>query len=311
MKRLFALISLLFFFASGLCAQKTSFEDVNLRRHRSAEKRALVDRYGVLTFNDSARKLEFRGDGGDHFDVGYDDVEKVVSEVTTHMRGGGVSRAISIFEPPFGWIAGSALASVHINSNWVYLRYRSGESDTSILLETPEKSSGQIVIKATQVFGSRMSVTSFPEKAADIKLSDLKDLKSKQVVRVDEKNHPLPEMRLDKATVVVVCPPLAGHRQGSGLQFKIHANDDVIAVNRLGTYSFAYLDPGKYRLASQHQNASGFEMDLQAGQEYFFLQNTFQDGLSAAETVLSRNSPELVNYLLDGSYFSDWKPKEK
>jgi len=25
------------------------------------------------------------------------------------------------------------------------------------------------------------------------------------------------------------------------------------------------------------------------------------------ETSLSRNSPELVNYLLDGSYYSDWK----
>ncbi len=91
----------------------------------------------------------------------------------------------------------------------------------------------------------------------------------------------------------------------------MYANGEVIAVNRLGTYSFAYLDAGKYRLVSQQQNASGFEMELEAGNEYFFLQNTFQDGLSAAETVLSRNSPELVNYLLDGSYFSDWKPKAK
>jgi len=49
-------------------------------------------------------------------------------------------------------------------------------------------------------------------------------------------------------------------------------------------------------------------MDLEAGREYFFLQNTFESGL---RTVLSRNSPELVSYLVEGSYFSDWKPKEK
>jgi hypothetical protein len=175
----------------------------------------------------------------------------------------------------------------------------------------PESSSAKIVDKATALFGSRMSVTSFPEKAMDIKLSDLKRLKSKEVIRVDDKDHPLPETKPDKATVVVVCPPLAGHRQGAGAQFRIHANDEIIAVNRPGTYSVAYLDPGKYRLVSQQQNASGFDIDLQAGQEYFFLQNTFQNGLSAAETVLSRNSPELVNYFLDGSYFSDWKPKEE
>ncbi len=311
MRRFLTLIFLLLFFAAGLSAQKTAFENVKIRRHRSAEKRVLVDKYGTLTVDDSARKLIFEGEDHGRIEVGYDEVQQVVSEVTTHMRGGGVSRAISFTEPLFGWIAGSMIASVRVNSHWLYLRYRSGENDASILFGMPESSSAKIVEKATALFGSKMSVTSFPEKAAEIKLSDLKQLKSKEAVRVDEKNHPLPETKPDKATVVVVCPPVAGHRQGSGVQFRIHANDEIVAVNRLGTYSFAYLDPGKYRLVSQQQNASGFEMNLEAGQEYFFLQNTFQNGLSAAETVLSRNSPELVNYLLDGSYFSDWKPKEK
>jgi hypothetical protein len=79
----------------------------------------------------------------------------------------------------------------------------------------------------------------------------------------------------------------------------------------MGTYSFAYLDPGKYRLVSQQENANGFEMELEAGREYFFLQNTFQEGLTPQVTALSRNSPELVTYLLNGSYFSDWKNKRK
>ena len=51
-------------------------------------------------------------------------------------------------------------------------------------------------------------------------------------------------------------------------------------------------------------------MELAAGHEYFFLQNVFQGALKS-ETVLSRNSSELGTYLMGGSYFSDWKTKEK
>ncbi len=158
MKRLCTLICLLFFSASGMSAQKTVFEDVELCLHRR-DKRALVDKYGALTFDDSARKLAFRAYADDHdevpyadnhIQVPYDAVEKVVSEVTTHMLGGGVSRVVSFLEPPFGLIAASALASVHVNSNWLYLRYRSGENTVSILLESPQKTSAQIVSKAKQ-----------------------------------------------------------------------------------------------------------------------------------------------------------------
>jgi hypothetical protein len=143
-----------------------------------------------------------------------------------------------------------------------------------------------------------------------VEKDELKALQSKQTLKVDKQNHPLPDLKDDKATVVVVCPPLAARDSGKGNQFKLHANGQVVAVNREGTYTFAYLDPGKYRLVSKAENASGFEMELEAGREYFFLQNVFQ-GVFKAETTLSRNSPELVKYLVDGSYFSDWKPKGK
>lgn len=63
-------------------------------------------------------------------------------------------------------------------------------------------------------------------------------------------------------------------------------------------------------MVSQTENASGFDMELEAGHEYFFLQSTFQ-GVFKAETGLTRNSPELVMYLLDGSYYSDWTEKAK
>ncbi len=88
----------------------------------------------------------------------------------------------------------------------------------------------------------------------------------------------------------------------------MHANDRVVAVNKAGTYSLAYLDPGKYRLVSQSENANGFERELEGGKTYYFLQNTFQ-GVFRWETKLSHNSKELVTYLMSGTYFSDWSRK--
>ena len=107
---------------------------------------------------------------------------------------------------------------------------------------------------------------------------------------------------------MVVCPPLAARFEGMGYQNKLHANDQVVAINRMGTYSFAYLDPGEYLLAAQTENASGFRMKLEAGKDYYFLQNVFM-GAWKNRTTLSRHTKELVMYELQGAYFSDWKRK--
>lgn len=310
MRRLLISIGLACLSASGLSAQQTVFKDVKIHRHRSADKRVLVDKFGTLTFDDSARRLVFKSVAGDDIDIGYEDIEKVVFEITTHMRGGAVPEAIKAATIA-GLIAGNAISAAHVHDYWFYLDYRDHDRKESVLLNVPKDLSARVVDKANSTFGARVTVTDFPEKGAGVKIEDLKAVKSKQVLKVDRKSHPLPDIRPGKATVVVVCPPLAARFAGTGRQFKVHANDQVIAVNRMGTYSFAYLDPGKYRLVSQAENANGFEMELEGGQEYFFLQNTFQQTIMPNETTLSRNSPELVTYLLEGSYFSDWKPKEK
>ncbi|MFY9845558.1 MAG: hypothetical protein WA718_11520 [Terriglobales bacterium] len=314
MRLVITLICLLCFSVSGLFAQKTVFEKVKIRRYQSTKNRVLVDKIGTLAFDDSARKLSFEDHAGDNIEVGYDDVLEAIFEVTTHMRGGAASTAAEASVAALslgGLVVSSAIARVHVNDYWLYLECKGPSHNRAVLIDLPKASSAQVIDKANSVFGSRVSVTDFPEKGAAIKTEDLKALRSKQAVKVDKQYHPLPELRPDKATVVVVCPALAARYAGSGIQFKLHANDQVIAVNRMGTYSLAYLDPGKYRLVSQAENANGFEMDLEGGHQYYFLQNTFQQTLTPNQTALSRNSRELVMYLLDGSYFSDWKPKEK
>jgi hypothetical protein len=77
----------------------------------------------------------------------------------------------------------------------------------------------------------------------------------------------------------------------------------------MGTYSFAYLDPGEYLMATQSENASGMTVTLEAGKAYYFLQNTFM-GWWKGQTRLSQHSRELVMYELSGAYFSNWSRKK-
>ncbi len=307
MKQLLIFVCLVVFCASGLMGQKTVFDYVKIRRHRSAENRVLVDKLGTLTFDDADRKLTFKSDAGDDIKVGYDDIQKVVFDVATHMRGGAVAQVIQA-APLAGPIVGTAIAGSHVNDYWFYLEYEDHAQNESVLFVVPKNHSPHVIDKATSVFGPRVTVADFPEKGVPVDKDQLKAVKSKQELRVDKLNHPMPEIKPDRATVVVVCPPLAARYAGKGNQFKLHANGEVVAVNREGTYGFAYLPPGKYKLVSQSENANGFEMELEAGHEYFFLQNTFQ-GVFRWETALSRNSQEVVMYLADGAYFADWKPK--
>jgi hypothetical protein len=312
MRRLVALTTLLFLATLCLAADTETFTHVKIHRHRSAKDRALVDKLGKLTFDDANRKLTFEKTLDDKFDlperveVGYDAVTKVVFEVTTHMRGGGLAEVVSAI-PPVG-MAGPVIAGQHVNDYWFYLAYKIADQDEEVLLEIPKSSSQKIIDKTTGIFGSRALVSDFPEKGESIEPEKLADIKSKHALRVEKQNRPAPESRADKATIVVVCPPLAARDSGKGNQFKLHANDHVVAVNKEGTYSFAYLDPGKYRLVSQSENADGFEMELDGGKTYYFLQNTYQ-GAFKWETKLSHNSQELVTYLMSGTYFSDWSRK--
>lgn len=306
--RLFLIATWLLSLACQASAQKTAFENVKIRRHRSAENRALVDKLGTLTFSDSVRSLVFKSDAGDDIEIGYDEVGKIVFDAATHMRGGVLAQIIGA-APLAGPIVGGAVAGAAVTDYWFYIEYKEHGLDESTLLVVPKGSSPQVIDKAAHVFGSRVTVTNFTEKGEPVDKDKLKALKSKQSITVNKQDHPLPELKPDKATILVVCPPLAARYAGQGNQFKLHANDEVVAVNRGGTYSFAYLTPGKYRLVSQSEDANGFDMELEAGQEYFFLQNIFQ-GAFKAETGLSRNSREVVLYLAEGSYLSEWKTKE-
>jgi hypothetical protein len=284
----------LFVSISSLFSEDTKFEGVKIRRHKSADRRELVDKIGVLTFEDAGRKLTFRSDAGDQFAIPYSDITKAVFDTDTHGAA---------------WIA-----SVRVHDRWLYLEYRQGDHSEKVLLTLPREIYDKVTAKSQSLFGELVTITNYPEKGESIVNKDgdtdksrFPDWKSKYSVKLDRTAHPLPEVKSDKATIVVVCPPLIARETGYGAESKLHANGKVIAVNEMGTYSIAYVDPGKYSLIAQAQNANGFEMDLEAGKTYYFIQEMVIGAFGRILTMLSRNSPEVVMYLVDGAYLSDWK----
>ena len=99
MGRWTALISFVFFTTLCMATDAATFSHVKIHRHRNPEDRVLVDKVGVLTFDDAGRRLTFKSGAGDTLDVSYDDVAKAIFEITSHMRGGALSQVVSGHSP--------------------------------------------------------------------------------------------------------------------------------------------------------------------------------------------------------------------
>ena len=274
------------------------FKDVKATFNKSATNRQLVEQDAELILDDEARKVIVKN--REHpVEVSYDDVQKVVFDTSTHMRGGRLGRAL-------GGLAGAAISAKHVTESWCYLEYRGPDGALKLyMLIIPTESSAAVVDKLRTLFGDKAIVADFPEKAVEIEKDTLKDLQSKHDLKVEKTNHPMPALTPDKALVVVVSPKIPSEESS---QIKVHANDRVVLVNKTGTYGFFYLDPGEYVLASQAGNATAIRMTLEAGKDYYFLQDMFM-GAVKASTTLSRHTKELVMYQLNAAFYSDWARK--
>jgi hypothetical protein len=250
---------------SCLVAEQNVVIHVKTRVHAGPKDLALVEKGETLTFDDAHHQLILTGGSPKRLDIAYDDVVKVVFEVTTHLRAGTLAEVIG-FVGVEGAIVGNILAGQRVNDYWFYVEYKKPDGSGDVLIEVPKDLSAQVIDKANAIFGSRVTIADFPEKPAEIEKKQLAEVHAKHVLKVNKKDHPVPEVKPDKALVVVVCPRLPASLFNPDNQFKLHANDHVVAINRMGTYGYAYLDPGMYLLVSQAENASGFGIDLEAVQ---------------------------------------------
>lgn len=292
-------------------AQQTVFNKVWVRFPQGDR---LIEKGADLVLDDAARKLIVKSDDKP-IELKYDDLQKIVFDETTHLRGISTVERILLGIPGVALpgvasaiqtaATTTAIENAKVSDYWCYFEYKMPDGSTRpYMLAIDENSSHQAITKIQSIFGDKVKIWNFPERAQIINKKELPELKSKHNFTMDKKNHPIPELRPDKALVVVVCPPVGTKRGGN--QIKIHANGHVVAVNKVGTYSFFYLDPGDYLLVSQFVNASGIQIRLEAGQDYYFVQNA----LPNFKTGLSRNTKEIVMYELQGAYFSNWQEKK-
>jgi hypothetical protein len=316
------------FLALPALAQNTTFKNVMIRFSKSGKDRKLVEASGTLILDDTSRKLVVKS-SEKPLEIRYDDVAQVVFDRTRHVRGvsaakelgfGTLSDAVS-GAGALGAAIGTAIdtgtdikrSSLPVTDYWMLIDMKMpGGSTRPELLEVRRADSERVISKAEQLFGKDVHIALFSEIGHEIDKKDLKEANAKHSLTVDKINHPEPQIRPDKALVVVAFPNVA--ITGSGRwQFKLHANDSVIAVNETGTYSFAYLDPGEYIMASQAGylggNANGFKMKLDVGSDYYFLHNIVPGGITGYRTVLSRNAKEIVMFEVQGSYYAEWKRK--
>jgi len=149
MKKPAHMVIFLFIGISFLFSETTKFEHVKIRRHKSAEKRELVDKVGVLDFDDDAQKLTFRSGAGDNFAVSYSDITKVVFDSDAHMNAGAKSVAVSALSP----LAGALVARIHVHDRWLYLEHGQGDHSEKVLLVLPEDICDKATAKTQSLFG--------------------------------------------------------------------------------------------------------------------------------------------------------------
>ena len=285
-----------------------TFQNVSVRQYKGDKDRRLVERGADLIFDDAARRFILKSKE-QPLDVPYDEITKVIFEVTEHMRGMNKKGIFGTLAG--GAIVGAVVGGGRVKDHLCYLEHtKGGGSPQPYVIEVARDSIDQVKAKMTTAFSGRVQIID-PLEGEKIEKETLKDLASKHDVKV-VKDGPAfrpPAIKPDKALVLVVSPTPSARFAGKGNQVKLHANDRVVAVNKQGTYAFAYLDPGVYVLVAQAENASGLRMNLEAGKDYYLLQNILM-GAWKGRAILSRHSKEYVLFEASGAYLSDWQRKD-
>lgn len=278
--------------ASGRAAAPITFKNVTMRRALSPEDRRLIQRKVDLIFDDANAMLTvethqigaaLRANGEvvpAPFRVKFDEIAKVVLDATQTRNGASV------------WHA--------------YFERKPGATPDRFLFSTQDPQASELLATIRQTFGARVEQPHFEPigKASGVVPSSAGGCPYRS--RDDAS---LPEIRPDKALVVIVSAQMEGNVSvmGFGRLAGVLVNGHRIGANHEGSYSFTYLDPGVYRISSTlGKTIYETRLTMDSGQGYYFIQNRLRGG------ELSRHSREYVMFEAGGAYYSeqtcsDWK----
>ncbi len=294
--------------APAASSAAVAFDDVWVRFSKSAKDVRMVTDKADLVIDPAAGRLKVKNKKKP-LDVAFADVKGIVFDASTHMRGGKGGNGLG------GLIGAAVAASIQgggVTDYWCVIDYAAADGPVArYLLEVDKKQAAAVVAKLKELLPGKVRETRFEERQREIPKEEMKALDDEYTVTVKKKEAPaVPAVRPNQALLVVVCPAVDATDTGGGSQYRLYANGKIVAVNRMGTHSFVFLDPGRYTLLTKAGNAGELTIELEAGKDYYFFQNTFM-GFASAKNTLTRQSKELVLYELAGTYPVEWQPKTK
>jgi hypothetical protein len=289
-------------------AQPLTCNDVKVRFPDA--KKVMTEKAATLMLDDAAQRLVVKCSERP-LDVAYKDVQKVVVEVNTiGSKTGFGAKFLGVLAGGllFGTAITTAIDRPFDDDHFVYLEYATEAGTQPYLINIGRTSVPRVLQQVQAVFADRVLLPTFDEKPERSPKFTGKGAGRKIRCMATAKQHPLPEMRPDKALVVVVMPATimqrsAAEKKGSGAVIFLDGNP--VAVVMPGTYAYFYADAGEYSMATWVNEMVGLRMKLEAGKEYYVTQTLYAEGVKT-KTFLTRHSKELVAYELLGSLFTDW-----
>ena len=101
-----------------------------------------------------------------------------------------------------------------------------------------------------------------------------------ELVRFD-KDQSMGETAADKALIYVVRPA----KKGYAVKSFFFCDEDLFGINKGRSYFFAQVDPGKHIFWSKSENVDALEVEVEAGETYYF-QQLVKMGAMKARTKL-------------------------
>lgn len=285
------------------------FTDIEVR-YKKADAYELENKDAELMLDDKARRLRVISKEAP-LDVSYDDIQKVVVDVNTHGKKAGFGASFLGMMAGgllFGDLIATSIDKPFDNDHFVLLELKGPASPVSYVINVDNKVVPAVLKALGSAFGEKLVIPTFAGKTEKLEDAQFNPPKVKIRAIPTEKQHPLPEIRLDKATVIVTSPDTIMIRMKSekkGFGILIYANGRLVSVVGPGDYTFFHLDAGEYQFVGDTPSPVGLRINLEAGKEYYLTLTPYAKGIRL-RSFLSRHSREFVMFEVAGSRFMEW-----
>ncbi len=294
-------------------AAQIRFTDIEVRYVR-ADRLEFEQDDAILTIDQKVGRLAVSSKIRT-LDVTFDDIAHAIIEVNTHGKRAGFGASFVGFLAGgllFGDLIATSIDKPFDNDHFVLFEVKGPTASSSFLINVDNKAVPSVLKALKAALGEKLVVSTFSERVE--RLGDDFDPPKVKIHAVPtEKQHPIAEVRRDKALIFISAPSSIMIRMKSekrGFAVPIYANGRLVGAVGPGDYTSFYADPGDYLLVGDTPSPVGLRMRAEAGREYYLTLTIYAKGFRL-RSFLSRHSKEFVIFEITGSRWMDWKIVKK